>query len=230
MTDLPRRTLTALAYGAVVLVGLAAPPVALWALLAIAGALGLRELLALRTGRSSVALGTLFFVGLVCLGALRAMGASGARHGIADDVPVYLLLVILPTWSADVIAYAVGSAVGRRPLAPRISPGKTWEGTLAGFAACAAVAFAVAAAFGLPRVPVLILMAGLGPVGLAGDLFESDVKRRAGVKDSGTILPGHGGILDRLDSLTAASTFALAVLLAYGVSQLGGEGGFVDRF
>ncbi|MBI2773933.1 MAG: phosphatidate cytidylyltransferase [Chloroflexi bacterium] len=230
MTDLARRTLTALIYGAAVLVAVAAPPVVFWILLVIAAILGLMELLRLRTGRSSIALGAMFFLGLAALGALRSFGANGARQGTSEWIPVWLLLVLLPTWSADVVAYLIGSAVGRRRLAPRISPGKTWEGTIAGFVACIMVAVAVGTAFGLSRSPTTIVAIGLGPAGLAGDLFESYVKRRAGVKDSGTILPGHGGILDRLDSLTAAALFALVVEGVYGLSQLGSEGGLYERF
>lgn len=230
MRDLARRTLTALIYGGAVLIGLGGPPMVFWILLAVAGAIGLRELLALRTGRPWIALGAVFFVGLASLGALREFGANGARHGTPEWIPVSLLLVILPTWSADVVAYLVGSAVGRRRLAPRISPGKTWEGTIAGFVACSAVAIAVAVAFGLPRMAATIVALGLGPAGLAGDLLESYVKRRAGVKDSGVLLPGHGGILDRLDSLTAAAMFTLLVGVAFGLSQLGSEGGLYDRF
>lgn len=230
MKDLPRRTATALVYGAVVLVAIASPPFLLWILLLAAAAVGAIELAALRGERPVLCLSLVFFAGLVSLGALREMGNGGARHGTPDWVPVLLLLVVFPTWSADVAAYFVGSSVGRRHLAPRISPGKTWEGTIAGFIACTAVAITVGIAFGLPRLPTTIVAIGLGPAGLAGDLLESFVKRRAGLKDSGTILPGHGGILDRLDSLTAGALYALVVISAYGLSQVGAEGGLVDRF
>jgi phosphatidate cytidylyltransferase len=217
-------------YGGAVLIGVAAPPIAFWTLLGIAGALGFRELVALRTGRPSIALAAVFFGGLACLGALRELGANGAQQGTPEWLPVTLLLVILPTWSADVAAYAVGSTVGRRRLAPRISPGKTWEGTIAGFIACTAVAIAIAVMFGLPRVAATTIAIGLGPAGLAGDLLESHVKRRAGVKDSGVLLPGHGGVLDRLDSLTAGALFTFVVGGAFALSQLGSEGGMGDRF
>lgn len=230
MRDLPRRTLTAIVYGGAVLIGVAGPPIAFWILLVIAGSLGLRELAALRTGRPSTALAVTFFTGLACLGALREFGSNGARQGTPEWIPVTLLLVILPTWSADVVAYLVGSTVGRRKLAPSISPGKTWEGTIAGFIACTAVAVAIAVTFGLPRAAATVIAIGLGPAGLAGDLLESYVKRRAGVKDSGVLLPGHGGVLDRLDSLTAGALFTFVVGAAFGLSQLGSEGGMGDRF
>lgn len=230
MTDLRRRSVTAAVYAVVVLLAIAGPPIVFWIALVVVGALGVAELLALRAGRSAMALGLVFLVGIASLGGLRAIGAFGARHGTPGDLPVWLLVAVLPTWSADVAAYVVGSTLGRRRLAPRISPGKTWEGTVAGFVAAAVVAVIVAALFGLPRTALALAAIGLGPVGLAGDLLESYVKRRAGVKDSGTILPGHGGVLDRLDSLTAASTFVLVVLIAWSALQLGSEGGMFERF
>ena len=88
----------------------------------------------------------------------------------------------------------------------------------------------VAVAFGLPRAAAVIVAIGLGPVGLAGDLLESFVKRRAGVKDSGAILPGHGGLLDRLDSLTAGAIFVYAVVLAWVLYGFGAQNGIADRF
>jgi phosphatidate cytidylyltransferase len=219
--DLRRRTITAIAYAAVVLLGIFAPAIVFWALLVVVGVLGLLELLSLRAGRPALAFGALFFVGLACLGALKQLGPLGARHGTADDLPVWLILAVLPTWAADVIAYLAGSALGRRKLAPSVSPGKTWEGTIAGFAASALVVLAVAATFGLPRVGAAIAAVGIGPVGLAGDLLESYVKRRAGVKDSGTMFPGHGGVLDRLDSLVAVATFLLLLIGVWALATLG---------
>lgn len=230
MRDVRRRTITALAYAAIVGVALLAPPIVFWLGLLVVAVLGAMELAAMRGGRSSLALAVVFFGGLTALGALRALGASGARHGTAGDLPVWLLFVVVPTWAADVTAYVVGSVAGRHLIAPRISPGKTWEGTLAGFAACALAGIGVAALFGLPKVESVILAIVLGPVGFAGDLLESHVKRRSGVKDSGTLLPGHGGILDRLDSLTAGAAFVLVVGVVLGARYLGSEGGLFDRF
>ena len=132
---------------------------------------------------------------------------------------IQLLAVLGLVWSADSAAYFAGRAFGRHPLAPAISPAKTWEG-VAG-ALLAALAYAIiCAALVLPsgaRVPGvgwLGFLAGaafLCGVSILGDLFESALKRQASVKDSGTLLPGHGGILDRIDSAT--STLPLAALL-----------------
>jgi phosphatidate cytidylyltransferase len=228
--DVRRRAITAIVYAAIVLLAVGAPPIVFWIVLVAAGRFGLAELRALSAGRAGLAFGAVFFFGLFCLGSLKAAGALGSRPGTADLLPVWLILVIVSTWAADVAAYLVGSAVGRRRIAPSISPGKTLEGTIAGFLACALVAGAVGVAFGMPRAPVLILAIGLGPVGLAGDLLESFVKRRAGVKDSGAILPGHGGLLDRLDSQVAGAIFAAAVLVAWVLSGFGSVDGIVQRF
>jgi phosphatidate cytidylyltransferase len=123
-------------------------------------------------------------------------------------------MTLVAVWAADVGAYVVGSLIGRRKIAPRISPGKTWEGTIAGFVAAAAVVVLWSRpGLGLPPVSIVIAIL-IGPIAFAGDLLESWVKRRAGVKDSGTILPGHGGMLDRIDSLVAAAPLvAVSIVL-----------------
>jgi phosphatidate cytidylyltransferase len=112
---------------------------------------------------------------------------------------VVLLLCII--WGTDTFAYAVGRTLGRRKLWPTISPGKTLEGALGGFLAAVLIGGALAYWLRLPVYHGVILGALLGVVGQAGDLFESKLKRLAGVKDSGAMLPGHGGVLDRFDSL-----------------------------
>src|SRR5256886_14070449 len=129
----------------------------LWILLVGAGLVGFSELLRLRVGKPALAFGAVLVLGLVCLGFLRAAGALGARAGTPDWVPVWLLLTIVPSWAADIAAYLVGSSVGRRRLAPSSSPGKTREGRAAGFVACALVAVAIRAAFGLPRSSALLV-------------------------------------------------------------------------
>ena len=125
-----------------------------------------------------------------------------------------LLMTIAAVWAADVAGYLVGSLVGTRKIVPRISPGKTWEGTLVGFLAAALVVAVANAPFvHLWWVVTAVL---IGPVAFAGDLLESWLKRRAGVKDSGTLLPGHGGLLDRIDSLMAAAPLVAATIIYLG--------------
>jgi phosphatidate cytidylyltransferase len=138
--------------------------------------------------------------GVAYVGGLFGYG-SLLRDGPDGRQLVYF--VALTTWAGDIGAYYVGSRLGRRPLAPRVSPKKTVEGALGGVAATVLIAI-LGSAWVWPRLPVAtaIWVGGLlAVVGMVGDLAESVVKRAAGVKDSGTIIPGHGGILDRLDSV-----------------------------
>jgi phosphatidate cytidylyltransferase len=130
----------------------------------------------------------------------------------SDDKLALLLWVFIITWSTDIGAYFVGRAIGRRKLAPSISPGKTVEGLYGGMAAATLLGGAWAMFVGLrPAVYVLAPLFALAAQG--GDLFESGMKRRAGVKDSGNWLPGHGGLLDRLDGLVPVAVLtALAQL------------------
>ena len=117
------------------------------------------------------------------------------------------LLALAVAWIADTAAYFVGRRWGRRKLAPSISPGKTWEGAAGGLIGAAAYAMILSILFagmqGTRMAAFLGAAALLVAVSIVGDLFESAVKRQAGVKDSGSILPGHGGMLDRIDSATA---------------------------
>jgi phosphatidate cytidylyltransferase len=141
-------------------------------------------------------------------------GGEGTR-GWRGTLPVWLLLALVPTWVGDSVAYLVGSRIGRRRIVPRISPGKTWEGTLSGFGGAAVAALLIATSAGMKTGPALLVAALVGPVGFAGDIFESAIKRAAGAKDSGTLFPGHGGVLDRIDSLIfVAPAVALVLALA----------------
>ena len=145
------------------------------------------------------------------------LATDAATRGWLGTLPVWLLLALVPTWAADVAAYIVGARIGRRKIAPRISPGKTWEGTLAGIAAAAVVVLLIASSAGIKTGPTLLLAILVGPVGFASDLLESAIKRAAGAKDSGTLLPGHGGVLDRIDSLIfVAPAVAFVLWLARG--------------
>ncbi len=127
--------------------------------------------------------------------------------------PALLLALLAVVWISDSAAYGAGRAWGRHKLAPAISPGKTWEGVGGAFVAVALYA-AIFHFFWYPAhhlAFVLMAFFSLAAFGIVGDLFESLLKRRAGVKDSGTLLPGHGGVLDRVDAMAAA--LPLAALL-----------------
>jgi len=122
----------------------------------------------------------------------------------------WVLWLLLLVWGADIGAYFAGRAFGRRKLAPAVSPGKTWEGLFGGAAVSLLVTLVLLVpmgAFALAWVPVILVLVA---VSVFGDLFESVMKRARGVKDSGALLPGHGGALDRIDSVVAAlPVFAL---------------------
>jgi phosphatidate cytidylyltransferase len=134
-----------------------------------------------------------------------------AALALALLAPADVLKVLALVWIADTAAYFVGRQWGRRKLAPSISPGKTWEGALGGVLGAVAYAIIVGTFFdggraGWPAYFVSGVL--LAVISVVGDLFESAVKRQAGAKDSGTLLPGHGGVLDRIDSATAVLPIA----------------------
>ncbi|MCW3475226.1 phosphatidate cytidylyltransferase [Limobrevibacterium gyesilva] len=130
-----------------------------------------------------------------------------------------VLFVILVVWATDIGAYLAGRLIGGAKLAPSISPGKTWSGAAGGVALALAVGLAAAHLDGAPLWRGLLVAAGLAVVAEAGDLLESALKRYFGVKDSGTLIPGHGGLLDRLDAVlvTAPAAALLAAMLGRGV-------------
>jgi phosphatidate cytidylyltransferase len=176
---------------------------------------------------------------LACLALPVLGGADRAGYGVPDAAacflgPIYvgyllsfilylramgvavIGMLVAVIWVGDSMAYFVGKAWGRRPLSFRLSPNKTVEGAIAGLAGSAVAGCGVGSLIGLP--PVIGFLVGLltGAVGQVGDLGESAFKRYAGVKDSGSILPGHGGILDRFDSMMVAAPvlyYLLALLL-----------------
>lgn len=127
--------------------------------------------------------------------------------------PVLLLSLLVIIWVADTAAYFAGRRFGRNKLAPLVSPGKTWEGVAGAFLGVV-IYFMVLGAMRIPvlpellRWPVVAVFFAMTALGIVGDLFESWMKREAGVKDSGTLLPGHGGVLDRIDALTASLPLA----------------------
>jgi phosphatidate cytidylyltransferase len=152
--------------------------------------------------------------------AQRLWSAAGFAYAAAAEVAsvlvridradgfVALMLVLLVVWVTDIGGYVAGRGIGGPKLWPKVSPGKTWAGAIGGFVASLMVA-AGFAAFGLGKTaPLLLLGAVLSIASQLGDLFESAVKRRFGVKDSSHIIPGHGGLLDRLDGFIAAIVMA----------------------
>lgn len=140
--------------------------------------------------------------GLILVGFPLSYGVR--LHGWGTQGPRLLLFALVITWVGDTAAYFVGRSIGKHALAPHLSPRKTWEGTFASFIGSLIVALAFVRWVSAP-LPHLLAMAAVGNVaGQIGDLLESAYKRSAGVKDSGSLLPGHGGILDRIDALILA--------------------------
>jgi phosphatidate cytidylyltransferase len=127
--------------------------------------------------------------------------------------PAILLGVMAIVWIADTAAYFAGRHFGRHKLAPTISPGKTWEGVAGALIALALYAGAVSLGVGMPLLSLLVMIAGLLYLSVLGDLFESWIKRVSGMKDSGDVLPGHGGVLDRIDALTSTLPIATGMLM-----------------
>ena len=138
-------------------------------------------------------------------------------HLLNPAGPQWVIFLIILVSLADVGAFFAGRFFGSVKLAPRVSPGKTWEGLLGGVCLSMVTAWIGSLWFGVPAGPFLALCAPVVLVSVVGDLTESMFKRYAGLKDSGTIFPGHGGVLDRIDSLTAASPLFLLGLYWFGV-------------
>jgi phosphatidate cytidylyltransferase len=129
------------------------------------------------------------------------------------DISPWLLLIVMATvWIADSAAYFAGKRFGKHKLAPQISPGKTWEGVLGAWLAVSLYGLILCVSLNLTYWTIIGLL-GITILSIMGDLFESLIKRQAGVKDSGDLLPGHGGVLDRIDGLT--SSLPLAMFFIY---------------
>jgi len=150
------------------------------------------------------------YVGLPCL-------AMAWLRAMPDDGLATLLWVLALVWATDTGAYVAGRGIGGPKLAPRISPNKTWAGLIGGMVAAAAVGLAAALLVADVSASIAIPVgAALAVVEQAGDLFESAVKRHFGVKDSSRLIPGHGGVLDRVDGLLAVSLAVAALSGAAG--------------
>ncbi len=207
---------------AVALFGVAAMPLAsaAWGsagLLGVASAATLALLLAHTTTPSASARETaVTLLGVTYIGVLLS---HLVLVRTLDTGLALVLVAIVSVWASDVFAYLVGSTLGRHKMAPRISPNKSWEGFIAGTVGTVAVWTIGARVIELGITTPLAAATGIAVAlaAVAGDLFESRLKREAGVKDSGTALPGHGGFLDRIDSLILVSAVVYYVMLAGGV-------------
>jgi phosphatidate cytidylyltransferase len=148
---------------------------------------------------------------------LNHLRTGGFQFGDLADNRLAILYIFLVVWVADIGAYFAGRAFGKAKLAPRVSPGKSWAGVWGGLAAVAllaVVASLLAAATPVQMALLIVATLVTGFVSVLGDLLESMLKRFRGIKDSSQLLPGHGGIMDRIDSLTAAiPVFALIITL-----------------
>jgi phosphatidate cytidylyltransferase len=199
-SELKTRIISATMVGAVVLALTWLSPISFMLLCGVGAGILWREWLGLTRTRGT---------GWMILGIVYIGTATASLIYLRYENLNILLAVFAIVWTGDIAAYLVGKKFGKHKIAPAISPGKSWEG-LGG--SIIASAFVAAALGNVAPIPHAILGAFFAVLGLGGDLFESSMKRRAGVKDSGTLLPGHGGLFDRVDALLPCAIFAAIVL------------------
>ena len=153
----------------------------------------------------------IFAAGLLVL-VPAGVGLARLRVDLVDGAQWTLYALVL-VWAADTGAYFAGRRFGRHKLAPAISPGKTWEGVVGGLLLAAVWAAIGTRWFDVPALPMIVGSVVIAAFSVVGDLMESLMKRHAGLKDSGQIIPGHGGVMDRLDSVTAAAPLTLLFII-----------------
>ena len=207
-----RRVGLAILAGALLLMLMGSPAESL---ILLGGGAGLAGLFArkLQPGSARATMAGILYCGLPALALVWLRGQPLGIYAV--------LVVLLSVWGADITAYFTGRAIGGPKLAPAISPNKTWSGAiggLAGAAALAALAGLIWPGYANPAgvMRLAAIAVPLAVVSILGDLFESGLKRRAGVKDSGTILPGHGGVMDRLDGLVPAAVLGAGIFASTG--------------
>jgi phosphatidate cytidylyltransferase len=186
------------------------------AAIVLAAACGLGLAGAAGPGRRAWAAGGLIYAGALIF-------SLGALHGSAQHGTRAIVWLFATVWGTDVFAYLGGRLIGGAKLWPKISPSKTWSGTLTGIFAGAALGTAAGlAGLGVrgQAMPIFALGLAAAAISQAGDIFESAVKRRFGAKDSGHLIPGHGGFMDRLDGFIAAALFAALFGAARGGSSV----------
>lgn len=151
---------------------------------------------------------------LAVVGAMLLLPTALAMLDLRAAGPWWLLGVMALVWVADIAAYFAGRKFGKHKLAPSVSPGKTWEGAVGAVLGVLLYMLLVLWQGGMQQQWILLVLAMPGvAISIIGDLFESAIKRQAGVKDSGALLPGHGGLLDRIDALTSTLPVAVFVLM-----------------
>jgi phosphatidate cytidylyltransferase len=199
---------SALGYGAGLLILFANADPWPWLVLVLAGLVALTLALREQDLRQSLPRAALLLMGVVY-----AFGCWKCALPLRERNPHWLMYALLVSWAGDIGGYYIGRSFGKRLLAERISPNKTWEGTAASLVCSAAIAGAYLLKFvpGVHVIQAVLLTLAANAAGQLGDLGESVIKRGAGVKDSGVLLPGHGGMLDRVDS----ALFVLPVVYAY---------------
>lgn len=199
--------------------------IAVWAILAL---LVLQEWMTITRAKPNFAVwgasGIVYAVGLFFSVIVLRTGASDADGQYYGLLAILFLFAVV--WASDVFAYFTGRTLGGPKLAPRISPNKTWSGFCGGIVGGMGTATALMAAFGYGRFALYHagLAAVLSLASIFGDLFESAFKRRFGVKDSGKLIPGHGGFMDRLDGFIFAAILAAIIGIAVGGSGQAARG------
>lgn len=186
-------------------------------LVAFIAGLGIREAFSLVPSPLSTSFlkffGLLVWI-LIPLASLITLQTKGSPSVTNLFSPNLVLLPIGTLWIGDSAAYFVGKSFGKHPMAPKISPKKTWEGGIANLLACILAAWGIGTWLGIPTIPAMICGVICGILGQIGDLFQSHLKRNVGLKDSGALLPGHGGVLDRIDSLLMSAIPICIILIS----------------